>query len=281
MPSLHTESILRTADGLELFSQAWRPDGEVRGSLALVHGLGEHSGRYPTLVDTLTAAGFAICSCDLRGHGRSPGKRGHVMQWDEYLEDVRGLLLATGQMAPGSPLFLFGHSMGGLIALNYAIRYPQGLHGVIASAPALTQPKVNPLKLQAARALSRIKPAMPFDNGLDATGISRDAAEVQKYQADPLVHAKVSARWATEFGQAIDWTQAHAGDLRVPLLIYHGTADRLVPIDGSRTFLAHVTLTDKQWIEWPDGYHEAHNDLDRQAVCAAVLAWLDGHIGGE
>ncbi|WP_298981293.1 alpha/beta hydrolase [Caldilinea sp.] len=266
---------VRGAGGVELFAQRWRPDRAPRGVVVLVHGFGEHSDRYGYLVTALTAAGYLVYSFDHRGHGRSPGQRGHVHRFDDFLEDVRQMIARARADEPSLPLFLFGHSVGGLVALDYAIRHPEELQGVVASAPLLSQPNISPLVLTIARLLSRLAPTFPLDTGLDPTTIARDPAEVQRYTTDPLVHAKTSARAAAEAMDAVAWVQAHAGELRTPLLLYHGGADRLAPIAGSRTFFVNAGSADKTFWELPDGFHEAHNDLDREQLFARLVAWLD------
>ncbi len=124
MDMTHTTSTFRGAGDAKLFFQSWQPAEPIRGAIALVHGFGEHSGRYGDLVKALTTAGYAICALDHRGHGRSPGQRGHIDRWDDFMEDIRGLLSETRQLAPNTLPFLFGHSVGGLMALQYAIRHP-------------------------------------------------------------------------------------------------------------------------------------------------------------
>jgi alpha-beta hydrolase superfamily lysophospholipase len=271
------ESIITGAGHMQLYTQAWLPSTPPRGVVALVHGFGEHCGRYNYLAEALTGASYALSSFDHRGHGHSPGLRGHIDNWQQLLDDVHASLPAAEALAPAAPLFLMGHSLGGLIALNYAIRYPQALRGVIASAPLLAQPNVAPWMSYLAKALSRLKPDFTLDTGLKADTISRDPAEVKRYCDDPYVHSRASARFGTELSAAQAWTQAHAADLSVPLLLYHGDGDPLVPIAGSRTFFSNVQVADKQWIEWPGGYHESHNDLHRAEVFSAVVAWLDKH----
>ena len=262
-----------------LFGQSWRPE-QPKAVVLVVHGFGEHSGRYGYLVPPLTAAGYAVYALDHRGHGRSPGKRGHIDSFDDYLVDVRALAAFAQAASPGLPVVVFGHSLGGLIALLYALRYPPGLAGVIASAPLLTKPNVSPMLLTVAQLLSRVAPSFALDTGLDATTISRDPAEVERYTSDPQVHSKSTARAGSEIMKAIDWAQAHAGELTVPLLLYHGDADNLVPIEGSRRFFAAVQEQDKQFVERPGGYHESHNDLGRDELFAMIVAWLNAHIGG-
>lgn len=263
-----------------LFGQSWRPE-QPKAVVLVVHGFGEHSGRYGYLVPPLTAAGYAVYSLDHRGHGRSPGKRGHIDSFDDYLADVRALAAFAQAASPGLPVVVFGHSLGGLIALLYALRYPSGLAGVIASAPLLTKPNVSPMLLTVAQLLSRVAPSFALDTGLDATTISRDPAEVERYTSDPQVHSKSTARAGSEIMKAIDWAQAHAGELTVPLLLYHGDADNLVPIEGSRRFFAAVQEQDKQFVERPGGYHESHNDLGRDELFAMIVAWLNAHSGGD
>jgi len=263
-----------------LFGQSWRPE-QPKAVVLVVHGFGEHSGRYGYLVPPLTAAGYAVYALDHRGHGRSPGKRGHIDSFDDYLADVRALAAFAQAASPGLPVVVFGHSLGGLIALLYALRYPSGLAGVIASAPLLTKPNVSPMLLTVAQLLSRVAPSFALDTGLDATTISRDPAEVARYTSDPQVHSKSTARAGSEIMKAIDWAQAHAGELTVPLLLYHGDADNLVPIEGSRRFFAAVQEQDKQFVERPGGYHESHNDLGRDELFTMIVAWLNAHIGGD
>lgn len=277
MAITHTEATLTGAQGMQLYYQTWMPEGPVKGMIALVHGFGEHGGRYNYLVDVLIAGGYGVCADDHRGHGRSPGQRGHIDHWDDFMQDVRALLETTRSQAPDARLFLYGHSLGGLIVLSYAIRNSQGLRGVIASAPALSRPGVSPALIYASRIISKVKPDFGLDTGLDASTISRDPAEVARYTKDPLVHSKATARLSTEMETATTWTQAHAGDLKVPMLLYHGGGDKLVPIEGSRTFYANVKIEDKTWIEWPEAYHECHNDTCRADVFAAVLDWLNQH----
>jgi len=263
-----------------LWGQYWRPQ-VPRAVLLIVHGFGEHSGRYAYLLPSLTTAGYAVYALDHRGHGRSPGKRGHIDRFDEYLDDVAALSAFAQAASPNLPVALLGHSLGGLIALIYAIRNPSGLTGVVASAPLLTKPNISPLLLTVAQLLSRVAPNFALDAGLNGTTISRDPAEVERYISDPHVHAKSTARAGSEIMRAVDWAQAHAGDLAVPLLLYHGDADPLVPIEGSRRFFAAVQERDKQFLERPGGYHESHNDLGRAELFALLVAWLNAHLGRE
>lgn len=275
----HQEGHFTGVGGQGLFRQSWLPGGSPQAVIALVHGLGEHSGRYAPVAERLTGQGLVVASYDHRGHGRSATHLcAHVLAWQEYRQDLHTFLGLLRQEYPGLPLFLYGHSMGGLIVLEYVLHYPHGLAGVVASAPAVSVVKASPLLLAVGRLMSRLKPDFQLDSGLDVTGISRDTAVVTAYQQDPLVHSKISARWSTEFLAAIAWTQAHAAEFRPPLLILHGEADRLVLPEGSERFFARVRQPDKQRITYPGGYHEPHNDWQKEQLLADVLNWLEMHL---
>ncbi len=266
------------AEDLILFRQCWLPENAPRAVIVVIHGFGEHSGRYMNLVKYFVPRGYAICAFDQRGHGRSPGQRGHVNRWEEYTEDVdRFLYLIQGEH-PGVPRFLFGHSMGGLIALDYALEHPDRITGVIVSGPVLSQPRVAPWLLWVSRGLSRVWPRLQLNTHLDAEALSRDPEVVHAYQEDPLVHSMASARLGTELSQAVERVQNKAQEWQLPLLILHGAEDRVIPVEGSRRFFSQVPIKDKQLIEYPHGYHEPHNDLQKAVVLRDMEKWLDVHL---
>ncbi len=281
MTATNQHFTVRGAGGAELFAQSWLPASSPRALVVLVHGFGEHSDRYSNLVTALTHAGYAVYAFDHRGHGRSPGARGHTDQFADFIEDVQQVAQRAQADHPQLPFFLFGHSVGGLVVLNYALLHPQGLAGVIASAPLLAKPNISPLVLTIAGLLSRFAPTFALDTRLDPATISRDPAEVARYQSDPMVHSKTSARAGAEGMAALEWVQAHARELRTPLLLYHGTGDTLVPIEGSRTFFANAGSADKTFLELPGVYHESHNDLDRAALFQIIVTWLEQHEAAQ
>ena len=274
------EGTFRSRDGLSLYFRGWRPESPTppKAVVALVHGFGEHSGRYASLIHYLVPRGYALYAFDLRGHGRSPGRRGHINSWQEFREDVGAFLQEVRRYEDVRPLFLFGHSMGGLMVLDYALHHPEGLKGVIASGPVLAQPGVSPVLLFISRVLSRVWPTFSLDTHLDASAISRDPDVVAAYRADPLVHSRASARLGTELTRTVEWVMAHADAWRLPLLILHGGADRLAPPEGSRVFFDAVVFEDKARIEYPGGFHEPHNDVERERVLADIAAWLEAHL---
>ena len=272
-----TQGTFQGADNLPLFYQSWQPQGEARAIVAIVHGFGEHSGRHETIARPLVAAGYAVFAYDQRGHGHSPGKRGYINQWREFREDLAAFLNLLRQENGSRPLFLFGHSMGGLVVLEYTLHHTHNLAGVIASSPFLAEANLPAYLHTISRVLSRLWPGLNVSTGMDYSGISRDPAEVTRYAEDPLNHSSGTPRLGTEITAAIAWTQAHAPEWKIPLYIYHCTADKVIPIAGSRTFFSHVNAPDKQWREFEGGYHELHHDPCREEVFRYLREWLNAH----
>lgn len=264
------------ADGLELQSSCWRPRGAPRAVVALVHGIGEHAGRYQTLVMHLTASGFAVCGFDHRGHGSSPGRRGHIGSWTEYREDVRAFLAATAKLFPGRPIFLYGHSLGALIAAEFVIAYPgTAVAGLILSGIPLQPTGVaKPHLIALARGLSRFWPTFSVSLGVDGSRLSRDKEIVREYDEDPLVHHVGTVRWGAETLGAIDTVRARASTIRVPVLMLHGGEDRINSVEGSKELLEKITSADKELIVYPGGAHEPHNDINRDEVVKDVEEWI-------
>jgi acylglycerol lipase len=281
-PAAREEGRFRASGGLELFWVRWPSsvdsDRHTRGSVVLVHGLGEHCDAYPRVLNRLLPAGFTIYAFDLRGHGRSPGKRGHIASWDDYRQDLRAFVSFVQGRAPGPRLFLLGHSLGGVIALDYAMRYPEGLRGVVVISPALGEVGISPAKRALARVLSRLWPTFSLATGLDTTALSREPKVVAAYERDPLVHDRGTARLGSELMTTVKELHARAADLRVPLLIQHGDADRIAKIDGSREFVASAGVPDKELRIYPGGYHQLHNDLCADEVTADLVNWLEARL---
>ncbi len=278
------EGRFRAAGGIELFWVRWswaaaaEAEHHTRGMVVLVHGLGEHCDAYPRVLSRLLPAGFTVYAFDLRGHGRSPGQRGHIDSWDDYRQDLRAFARFVQSRFVGPPLFLLGHSLGGVIVLDYAIRYPEGLRGVAAISPALGEVGISTAKRMLARALSRVWPTFSTATGLDTKAISREPEVVAAYQQDPMVHDRGTARLGTELMTTLRWLHAHAADLRLPLLIQHGDADRIAQIDGSRSFVTAAGVSDKELRIYPGAYHQIHNDLCADEVTADLQTWLEARL---
>jgi acylglycerol lipase len=273
---------VRTADGIDLVSYRWPTFGAPRATVALVHGLAEHAGRYQALAASLNAAGVELCALDLRGHGRSPGERAWVDRFDRYLLDVDALLgLAVRDGTP--PLFLMGHSMGGTIAALHALERPapggRALAGLILSSPALAPGRDVPRwMIAASRFISRVWPRFPAMK-VDAALLSRDPAVIAANRSDQLVHhGPVPARTGAEILAAMTRIESRRAALAIPVLLFHGTADKLTEPEGSRDFAAHAGSTDRTLARYEGSYHETMNDLDRERVIGALMQWIDARI---
>jgi alpha-beta hydrolase superfamily lysophospholipase len=274
----HKEGTFQGAGGIDLYYQSWRAGKETHAIMAIIHGFGEHSGRYTNVVNHLIPQGYTIYGFDLRGHGRSPGQRGHINSWDEYRGDGKTFLHMISKQEPNLPVFILGHSMGALIALDYLLHDPARLRGaIISGAPLEPVGVAKPFLVLLARVLSRVWPRFSLPLGLDPKGISRDPDVVKAYQADPLVHGKTTVRWGTEILQTIEWVKAHAADVKIPILLIHGGSDPLNSPDGTRNFFDKVTFPDKEMKIYPGSYHEVHNDLDYGQVMKDMTQWLERH----
>ena len=260
--------------GLSLFRRSWRPIDPARAALINIHGLGDHSGLYPTLVEHFTARGITIHAMDTRGNGRSEGQRAYIERWDDYREDLGRLVALVREEEAGRPLFLLGNSLGGLIALDYAIEHPVGLRGIIAASPPLGRLGVPPALLALGRVLSRVWPRFSLRTGMDLSGLARDPAVAETLLADPLFHRVGTARLSTEVMSAIARVQAAAPGFPLPLLVLHGSADRMVPPEGSRAFVARVGHSDRELREYAGAYHVLFADLERERVLTDVEQWI-------
>jgi len=274
------EGTLQAHDGTELFYRWWRPEDETRAVIVVAHGLGEHSGRYAHVGQRFAAGGYAVYALDHRGHGRSQGKRGHVDRFQTYLDDLDAFFAVVGEREPEDrPRFLLGHSLGGLIALAYALEHPERLAGVITSSAALQLAVQVPWhKGLLGRLLSRLWPSLTLGNELDPALLSHDESVVQAYVEDPLVHDRISARAFTEMLRAMRDVLQRAPSLAVPALIMHADEDQLTSPEGSKRFYEMMTLADRQLTLYGGYFHELFNEVGREAVFREVEAWLDRHL---
>lgn len=262
-----------------LYHQAWLPANAPRAVIVLVHGLGEHSGRYAYLARHCVDRGFAVHTLDHYGHGRSEGLRGHVERFSVYLDGVRALLAEVRRQHSGAPLFLLGHSMGGLIAAAFLREAQSEFRASVLSGPALKSDAAPPaLVLWLNRLLSWLAPTAPMI-ALDPAGVSRDPEVVRAYVSDPLVHhGKVSARLIAEMMAVMNDTLAGAADIDLPLLILHGEQDVLTSPAGSRELHARAASADKTLKLYPGLYHEIFNEPEKDAVLTEMTDWLEAHL---
>lgn len=273
------ETRLKTSDGLSLYAWTRQLAGTPKGVIAHVHGMGEHSRRYDHLTAYWEDRGYASAGFDLRGHGRSEGQRGHTPSYEFLMEDIAIFLGQVAAAWPGLPVTLYGHSMGGNLVLNYVIRRQPVLAGVIASGPYLRLAFEPPAwKVRSAMWLKWIVPTLSQRTGLDVQALSRDPAVIARYQADPLVHDRITVMFFSEVHSAGESIIDRAAELQIPALVMHGSADRLTSPAGSVDFVAESSGKASLKV-WEGFYHELHNEPGWQAVAAFSLGWIENPRG--
>jgi alpha-beta hydrolase superfamily lysophospholipase len=272
------EWIWKSADGLEMYSRGWAPKGKPNATITLVHGIGEHIRRYANVGVALAEKGYALLGFDLRGHGKSGGPRGHTPTYDSLLDDITAFLGQVDGRYPKLPRFLYGHSLGGNLVLNYALRRKPDLRGVIATSPWLKLAFEPPAaKVMLGRLMNGIAPGFTQASGLDTKALSRDTAVVTAYENDPLVHDRISARMFVSSYESGLWALEHAAEFPLPLLLMQGSADRLDSVEASKEFAekAGKNVTLRLWDGW---YHEIHNEPEHAEVFKVMTDWLNAHL---
>ena len=270
----HATGLLTGAGGRRIFWQSWSSDGEPRALVVIVHGAGEHSDRYVHVADRLCADGYAVYALDHRGHGRSEGPRALIDRLDNAVADLDQLVVQASAEHPAAPVYVLGHSMGGTVALRYALLNGERLAGLILSGPLAALEATPPPLRVIGNVLSTIAPRTPLI-AIDASLVSRDPAVVSAYVSDPLVHhGKLPARTAAELAAAIDTFPDAVSAITAPTLILYGTADRLCPPAGSQMLGDRIGAADKTVKAYDGLFHEILNEPERDAVLADICSWL-------
>ncbi|MCB0542606.1 MAG: lysophospholipase [Saprospiraceae bacterium] len=270
----------KNSEGMQIHAAEW-PVENPRAVIALVHGQSEHIGRYRHLAEWFNAHGVALVGFDQQGYGKSDGKRGHVRSLEVLLDDIGQLLEETENRYRGIPLFLYGHSMGGNLALNFALRRAPALSGIIATGPWIRLAFPAPgLKILAAKVLKKITPALTLPTGLAAHFLSRDEKVVKAYQDDPLVHGQLSVIAGLELLEGASWLDRFSGTVESPLLLMHGGGDKITSAEATKAFSDRVSgeVTHR---EWDDLYHEIHNEAEQDQVFEYILSWMDHILAGR
>lgn len=264
-------------DGTELFVRHWAAASEPWAAVLLVHGLAEHSGRYEHVGRQLAAAGLEVEAYDQRGFGASGGRRAYIERWSQNHDDLEDRLAGVRAAAGGRPVALFGHSLGGLIALGYVLAAPSRPlpDALVLSAPALDS-GIPAWKQALARVLASVAPTRMLNNDFDGAVLSRDPAVGVAYVADPLNQHATTTRFAAAALAEQVRVRAALARLAIPTLVYHGEADRLVPTAASEPLAALPGVVRRTW---PNLRHESHNEPEGPAVISAVIAWLRDNIG--
>ncbi len=276
---VHSAGEFSGAGGTGLYRRSWLPAGQPRAHVAVVHGYAEHSGRYEWVGEQLAGAGIAVHAYDLRGHGKSDGPRVLVGSFKEHLDDLEVFLGVVRDEAGGAPVYLLGHSMGGcIVALEACTRQPE-VAGLILSGPAVAKQGVA-LRLMGTMmaGVAKVRPGLGI-RSLAAETVSRDPAVVAAYDSDPLVYrGKVPVGMVTAMSRAVARINRDAFDIRLPLLIVHGTADELCDIEGSRDFYAAVGSLDRTLKEYEGLAHEVLNEPEKATVLWDIRDWIEAHL---
>lgn len=267
----------KAADGVSIHGCEWQ-SAEPKAVVCLTHGLGEHIERYEHMAQWFNARGFAVIGFDRRGHGQSGGKRGHSPALEVLLDEIAQLLVEARTAYQDLPLFLYGHSQGGGLALSYVLRRNPRITGVIASAPwiqlSFTPP---PALIALGKLMRKWYPGFLQPNNLDPQLLSRDAEVVEAYKQDPLVHDRISAAVGIDMMKEGDWIMAQKGGFPIPLLIIHGTTDGVTSMEASEVFTGQLE-GDVTFKAWPKMYHELHNEPEKEQVFQYVSDWLNARL---
>jgi alpha-beta hydrolase superfamily lysophospholipase len=273
-----TQRSERTFDGVggvPIVYDVWTPDAPARGIVVLCHGYAEHARRYDHVAERFGQAGLITYALDLRGHGRSGGKRVYLRDISEYTGDFHTLVGIAAGDHPGLPLIVLGHSMGGGVVFTYGVEHPDDYTAMVLSGPAVyAQDAVSSFMIRVAKVLGSILPGLPVEN-LPADAVSRDPAVVAAYESDPLVHhGKLPAGVGKALIKVGETMPQRASALTAPLLVVHGAQDRLIPVDGSRRLMECVASTDAHLKIYPELYHEVFNEPERTLVLDDVTSWI-------
>ena len=269
-----------TQQDIKLYAQGWNP-AQTKAVVCIVHGFAEHGGRYAHVAERLGREGYAVFAIDQFGHGKTEGPRGYSPSLEASMDSIKILLDEAETRFPGIPKFLYGHSMGGNMVLNYLLRRKPKINGAIATAPWLKLGFDPPaFKLLLARIMKNIYPKWPEKANLDTSFLSRDKDEVRKYETDPLVHNTARAGTFFETYNAGKWAIDHASELTVPLIILHGTDDKLIAHSGSEQFVANSPKNLVTFVSLPGYYHEIHNEPapEREVVFVEIIKWLNSKL---
>lgn len=275
----HSQGTFKGISDMSVYYQYWRPEGAPRAVVLVVHGAGEHSARYQHVAELFTARGYAVAALDHPNHGKSDGTYGHVRRFDDFVQTLAIFHRRVKSEFPETPQILLGHSMGGLISSLYLLQQQKDFLGCVLSGPAIkTEIEPGRLQMMLIRLLSALAPKTGVLQ-LDASGVSRDQSEVDKYVNDPLVnHGKMTARMVAELFVAMAIIQENADKISLPMLLLHGEADSMTSAEGSRFLHQRISSEEKTLKIYPGLYHEIFNEPERDQVLAEVLDWCDARL---
>lgn len=275
---LATEFNWTTKDGLNIYAKDWSI-AKPKAVICLVHGMGEHVNRYNHVASFFNKNGYAVIGYDRRGHGQSDGKRGHTPSYAKYMDEIAQLLVEAEERYPDLPTFLYGHSMGGNLALKYTIDRHPSLNGLVVTGSWIKlafQP--SPILVGISKVAKLIAPSFTQSNDLDPSTVSSDPVVVKAYVDDPLVHNQVSFMTGASMLAAAAALDTYKGEMKVPTLIMHGSADKVTDYKASEQFAKRVTGKEVTFKGWDGFYHEIHNEKEQGQVFKYTLDWFNKHL---
>lgn len=274
----YKSTLYASFDGMKLSGYLWEPEEKPKALINLVHGFGEYSERYDHWAMRFVEKGYVVHAIDNRGHGKSDGRRGHIREFNDFLNDVDVLVKESKKLHPGMPQFIYGHSMGGNIVANYIVKRGNNFKGAVLSSPWLKLTfSPSAIMLFLARIMNKVYPKFTQNSNLDVKGISHDQNVVDAYIKDPLIHGKISARMFYEIVNAGRGVIDKTDKLDLPVLIQHGTGDNITSYKASKEFYEKAKTQNKdiEYKEWPGLYHELHNELEKDDIFEFVLNWIE------
>ena len=276
----HAHYYIESTDGTRLFIREWKPDKPAVARIIMVHGFSEHSGRYNDWAERFASHNIRVIAPDLRGHGKSKGIRGHTPGFRQYLKDM-DQLLHLEQIPDSTPTFLYGQSLGGGSVINYAIHRSDGFQGIIATSPWLklsTEPKA--FKLLLSRGLKIIAPRSIRNSKLDVNYLSHDQEVIKQYEEDPLTHRTITPHLFFGARKAGYKAIRQAHKIKHPLLIMHGTGDKITSVKASRQLVlnAQKAGVDARYVPWEGLYHELHHETQKDQVFQTIINWVEENI---
>ena len=260
-------------DGLNLFGQSWEPENETLAVINLIHGIGEHSTRYSSMAEYYTERGIAIYAIDYRGHGKSEGKHGHTPSYEHLMKDIDLLLDYSEKDNNCKKRFIYGHSLGGNLVINYTLRRKPNITGLIASSPWLKLGFEPPKwQIKMANIFKDIFPALSQKTGFKKEDLSKNIKNIELYEKDEMVHDKITVKLFVEAYDAAQWALDNASKMPVPFLLMHGNEDKMTSPEGSKAFALNNNKTELKI--WEGFYHEIHNEEENEKVYNWVIDWV-------
>jgi alpha-beta hydrolase superfamily lysophospholipase len=274
----HVERRWKSYDGVDLYAQTWQPGVRPKAYINLIHGLGEHSGRYHAWAGRFADKGIAVRSFDMRGYGRSGGRRGYASGYYKLLKDIEAFIEMGKQEFPELPVFNYGHSMGANLLLNYSFQVASQGAGLVITSPwlELTRPPSRVLLILAG-ILGSLIPGLVTGNRLRTEDISRDLRVVHSYRNDPLIHDRIGVKLFTQAFEAGIRASMSIYKINVPLLVMQGSEDNIVSCKAARNFVRNAS-NKTTYIEWEGGFHELHNDIEADMVFSTILSWMNSQL---